>query len=271
MYEIDGKPAFRINLYDHAVARKWKKLIQSIYVGDGEDIDHKRTFFFLRTEKEIRQILLQSIVQINKFLKTEFIQIPNKINWKKQYFYNDLHIKFEKLSGTYDNPSKLIKIAPLDIKENIRDINFCVHALEQRSEQDNKNVFNIQWTKKRAQTPRFKFSDDEYSLIKFHMEKNEVYLAYNELGKSFIDLWKDNLPINYSATKNNHFIGPDIFISFKDKENIFDKKFTEWCRVHNIDPFDKKHGIGILPIGKISDYMPQHLTKDSKLDIIKGI
>ena len=28
LYEVDGKPAFRIDLYDHTVAHKWKKLIE---------------------------------------------------------------------------------------------------------------------------------------------------------------------------------------------------------------------------------------------------
>ena len=61
LYEIDERPAFRINLYDHTVAHKWKDLIDSIYVGDGEDIDHKRTFFALRTQDEIRVMLLDCI------------------------------------------------------------------------------------------------------------------------------------------------------------------------------------------------------------------
>ena len=47
LYEVDGQQAFRIDLYDHTVAHKWKDLIRSIYVGDGEDMDHIRTFFYL--------------------------------------------------------------------------------------------------------------------------------------------------------------------------------------------------------------------------------
>ena len=71
LYEVDGIPAFRIDLYDHTVAHKWKKLIESIYVGDGEDIDHMRTFFSLRTRDEIKDMLLDAVKNINTFLKTE--------------------------------------------------------------------------------------------------------------------------------------------------------------------------------------------------------
>jgi len=107
LYEIDGKPAFRINLYDHTVAHKWKNLIESIYVGDGEDIDHMRTFFSLRTRDEIKDMLLDAVKNINTFLKTEFIKTPKQINWNDQDLYNTLHMAFEKLSGDFDNPTKL--------------------------------------------------------------------------------------------------------------------------------------------------------------------
>ena len=186
LYEIDGKPAFRIDLYDHTVAHKWKKLIESIYVGDGEDIDHVRSFFGLRTRDEIKDMLLDSVTSINSFLKKHFIQIPKEIDWDDQNLYNTLHIAFEKLSGEFDNTTKLMKIAPEDIKEDIRNLNFCVHALEH---EPSKNILPIQWTKKREIMPRIKLTDDEYDLIQFHTTKNEVYLAYNELGKNYIDLW----------------------------------------------------------------------------------
>jgi len=268
LYEIDGKPAFRIDLYDHAVAYKWKNLIESIYVGDGEDIDHKRSFFSLWQESEIQLLLLETIKKINSFLKKDFISIPKNINWKDQKFYNNLHMKFETLSGEFDNPTKLMKIAPMDIKESVRDLNYCVHVLEQRSFGRIEKKLPIQWTKKRNLTLREKLTDDEYELIQFHQTKNKVYLSYNELGKSYIDLYKDNLPIDYAATKNNHYIGADIFISLQNKKNIFPIGFFKWANENKIDPYEKKHGIGLIEIGKVELIDIDHLTKDSKIDII---
>ena len=271
LYEVDGQQAFRIDLYDHTVAHKWKDLIRSIYVGDGEDMDHIRTFFYLRTNDDIKKILVDAINNINNFLKTTFISLPNKIDWNDQKLYNDLHEAFEKLSGQYDNPTKLMKIAPLQIKENIRDLNYCVHYLEHTAQNITKQLIPIQWTKKRNETERIKLLDEEYDLIKFNMVKNEVYLAYNEVGKSYIDLWRDDLPVDYDATKNNHYIGPDINIALSDNENIFAPGFLTWCEQHGIDAYDKKHGIGVIPIGKIKLINIEHLTKDSKIDIIRGV
>tara|TARA_E500000178_G_C16626175_1_gene575536 strand:- start:25 stop:585 length:561 start_codon:yes stop_codon:yes gene_type:complete len=182
---------------------------------------------------------------------------------------------FEKLSGDFDNPTKLMKIAPMNIKENIRDLNFCVHKLEHGSieHSSSKSTLDdlpIQWTKKRTTTPRIKLTEEEHSLFQFNKIKNEVYLSYNELGKSYVDLYKDNLPIDYGATKNNHYIGADINIALTDKENIFESGFIDWCKDNNIDPSEKKHGIGLLPIGKVETIDIEHLTKDSKANIIIG-
>tara|TARA_X000000950_G_scaffold277213_1_gene366281 strand:- start:2204 stop:3025 length:822 start_codon:yes stop_codon:yes gene_type:complete len=268
LYEVDGKPAFRIDLYDHTVANKWKKLIESIHIGDGEDIDNVRTFFHLRTRDEIKKILLNAINNINSFLKKEFIVIPKNINWQDQELYNNWHMAFEKLAGEYDNPTKLLKISPTNIQENIRDLNFCVHALEHTTDDSVLELLPIQWTKKRKQTPRIKLTKEEYNLIQFHMTKNEVYLAYNEVGKSYIDLWRDELPFDYSATKNNHYIGPDINIALTSNENVFPSGFINWCKSNSIDPYEKTHGIGLIPIGKIESINIEHLTKDSKTNII---
>ena len=268
VYEIDGKPAFRIDLYDHTVAHKWKNLIESIYVGDGEDIDHIRSFFSLRTGDEIKNILLDAVVNINSFLKKDFIQIPKEINWDDQNLYNTLHIAFEKLSGNFDNPTKLMKIAPMRIKENIRDLNFCVHALEHHLNKKKLEHLPIQWTKKREKMSRVKLLDEEYDLMQFYATKNEVYLSYNELGKNYIDLYNDKLPIDYDAMRNNHYIGADIIIVLVDNKSIFKPDFINWCRDNDIDPYEKKNGIGLLPIGKIEGIDIEHLTKDSKANII---
>ena len=271
LFEIDSKPSFRIDLYDNIVAHKWKKLIQSIYVGDGNDIDHKRTFLHLRTIQEIQDMLLEAIEIINKFLKSDFIKVPKNIDWDDQSFYNNLHIAFEKLSGEHDNQTRLMKIAPVDVQESIRDLNYCIHAIENENNRDGANL-RVQWTKARKNTPRIKLQDEEYDLMQFHKVKNEVYLAYNELGKDNMDLWRDGLPADYAKTKEKHYIGADIDISFVDRERIFEDDFLEWCKTHDIDAYKKENGMGLLPIGKISSFdPPEHLTKHSKIDIIEGV
>jgi hypothetical protein len=266
LYEIDGVPAFRLALYDNSVAYKWKNLIRSIYVGDSKDIDHRRTFYQYKTINEIKKDLIAAIKTINVFLKHEFIQIP--INFD-QDDYNDLHIKFEKLSGDFDNPTKLMIMAPTKVKESVRDLNYCIHALENFT--NDPTTLEIQWTKLRKETPRIPLEQCEYYYTHFEEKENEVYLSYNELGKNFIDLWKDGLSVDYNKQKNKHYIGADIKISFENKKNIFSSEFISWCKDNNIDPYKKTNGIGNLPIGKITWKNTVRLTKNSKIDIIEGV
>ena len=268
LFEIDGVPSFEIKLYDNSVAREWKKLIKSIHVGDGEDIDHRRSFYNLNTKEEIKNDLLSAVKKINTFLKKEFIIMPKNIDWDDQQIYNDLHIYFEKLSGEFDNPTKLIKIAPNDIKESIRDLNYCVHTLENFDDKE-QYCIKIQWTKSRTTTPRVPLNQNEYDLIKFEKLPHEVYLSYNELGKNYIDCWKDGLNIDYGSLKNNHFIGADFFIPLKKQKNIFHNDFIQWMKKHNLDPYEKTHGIGLIALGKAKIINIKHLTKNSKVTIIK--
>ena len=105
--------------------------------------------------------------------------------------------------------------------------------------------------------------------MQFHQNTKEVYLDYNELGKPYNDLFHDNLPITYGATKNKHYIGADILLSFTDNKDIFGDKFIKWLKNNNVDPYDKKLGLGLIPIGKAEIIKIDHLTKDSKANIIK--
>ena len=268
LFVIDDIASFKIHFYKNSIADKWQSLVKESYIGDGKDIDSRRSFYRLQSKIDIRNDLLKAIEQINNFLKFNFIKLPKKIKWNDNELYNGLHMYFEQLSGDFDNPTKLFKIAPEHIKESIRDLNYCVHALEHDNIDNDEKQIKIQWTKSREQTKRIKLNNKEYKHFQFTTKTNEVYLGYNELGKSYIDLWKDNLPINYNNLKNNHYIGKDIVISLKNANTIFEKDFIQWMTDNNVDPFDKKLGIGLLPIGTCEIIDISHLTKDSKVDII---
>ena len=268
LFVIDDIPSFRIHFYKTSIADKWQSLVEEAYIGDGKDIDNKRSFYHLQNKTDVRNDLLKAIEQINSFLKFNFINLPKQINWNDENLYNELHVYFERLSGEFDNPTKLFKIAPSHIKESIRDLNYCVHALEHNNIDTDEKQLKIQWTKTREQTKRIKLEENEYDHFQFAKKKNEVYLAYNELGKNYVDLWKDNLSKDYSNLKNNHYIGKDIIISLKDEDTIFEKEFIAWMNSNNIDPYNKKLGIGLAPIGKCEIIDISHLTKNSKVVII---
>ena len=268
LFVIDKVPSFTIHFYKNSIADKWQSLMKESFVGDGKDIDHRRSFYHYQKKEHVQNDLIRAIQNINDFLKFDFIKISKPIDWNSTDLYNNLHLCFEKLSGEFDKPTKLFKVAPEHIKESIRDLNYCVHTLEHNNIEEKKSKINLQWTKSRTETKRIKFENHEYETFQFFSKKFEVYLGYNELGKNFVDLWKDNLPIKYKNLKNSHYVGLDISISLKNNTNIFHSDFIQWMTNNNIDPYDKKLGIGLCPIGKCTIHKIDHLTKNSIVSII---
>ena len=61
---------------------------------------------------------------------------------------------------------------------------------------------------------------------------------------------------------------PKTFKAHTGNETGRRQGFIDWCKDNSIDPLKKEHGIGLLPIGKVETINIEHLTKDSKANII---
>ena len=72
LFVIDDIPSFRIHFYKTSIADKWQSLVEEAYIGDGKDIDNKRSFYHLQNKTDVRNDLLKAIEQINSFLKFNF-------------------------------------------------------------------------------------------------------------------------------------------------------------------------------------------------------
>ena len=93
-----------------------------------------------------------------------------------------------------------------------------------------------------------------------------MYLHYNEVGKSTIDVFNDQLDINYPNIVNNHYIGPDIRY-YNSTEHCFGDNFLIWCKDKNIDPYRKQNGLGLYPVGT---YTTNFTNDDFKEKIIQS-
>ena len=238
---IDNNKSIVIDLFDNPFAKKYVKIMHELISKHALDFDNRRCFYSWKTNQQIQEDLDNAIQHINNFFKKDMFNID--VN-DPEYF-NRLHIVFERLNQGYDDQTILKTIATSDLLESIRDINFCVHQLEHGRDENSKEI-TIQWNKNTIQ--RVAIGNLDYSYATHTNKKNTVYLGYNEVGKSILDLYHDNLPIDYPGLKNNHFVGPDIIFSESDKP-LFDDDFLKWCDSHNIDAFNPKNGILNYPIG----------------------
>ena len=237
---IDNIKFRQIFLFDNPIAIKYYSLLKILVNKNGLDFDHLRCFYSYKTTNEIKNDLNNAITFINNFFQKELLPTKQELTQKD---FNEIHKVFETLNQSYDDETNLKTIATTDLAESIRDINFCVHQLEHGRI---KKQVQIQWNKETTQ--RVALDDEDYLHATDEWKIDHVYLGYNEVGKNILDLYHDNLPIDYPGLKNNHFVGPDIFFSESNKP-LFDDDFLKWCDSHNIDAFDPKNGILNYPIG----------------------
>jgi hypothetical protein len=238
--------AFDITIYDNSFTRKWVKELS--WCLDNCDFNQNEAFASNISLKNAEEILTQSCITINKYLKN-FIEVRNDILNQPQEYFNYLHSKFELLSGNYGKPTRLFTIANQELKDAIRKLNFFVHRVETKKQPVPKLYISFNKDQYRRQP----FEQADYDFFKFEFLAGTLYLHYVELGKEFIDLYEDNLSLDYTGFKNLHYYSGEASIMTSDYNAFEDEKFKEWLLNQGIDPYDKKLGHGKIPLGKVDD------------------
>ena len=238
--------SFDITLNDNSFVQKWIKELR--WCLDHCDFNQQEAFASINTIEDSEKILLQSCKTINRYLKN-FIEIRNNIKDQPQDYFNYLHSKFEKLSGNYGSPTRLFALSNEELRTAIRNLNYFVHLVEDTT---NKTP-NLYISFNKDQYIRHELDEADYDFFEFNFPAGTLFLHYVELGKEFIDLYQDNLPIDYEGAKNLHYYSGEAFLTF-DKYDVFaDKKYSNWLQNNGINQYSKKLGHGKIPLGTVND------------------
>jgi hypothetical protein len=240
--QVDHTHTVCVDLYQNSFIDRWKQLF--VETVQSCSINQLESFACSVTESQAQQRLQEAIVTINNFLQRELI--PTTPVWDSQKYYNELHSKFELLSGTYENPTRLMKYAPANVKSAIRDLNFYIHRLENRPYKL-QDYWYISFDKGCYQ--RRPLLDEDYQHFSYQLDPGLVYIHYSELGKMFWHLFEDGLPITYSGLKNLHYYSAEISIHLGPSRQLGSAEYFDWAKTNNIDLSNKHVGTGILPIG----------------------
>ena len=100
---------------------------------------------------------------------------------------------------------------------------------------------------------RHSLDEEDYEYFEFKLPAGTLVLHYVELGKDFVDLYEDNLPLTYANFKNLHFYSGESSLMLTEFDSFKDIGYLEWLKSNNIDPLDKKLGHGKIPLGKIDN------------------
>jgi hypothetical protein len=236
-----GEASFDIKLNDNNFVHKWIEELR--WCLDNCEFNQQEAFSGLLTLSNAEQILNNACVTINKYMKG-FIEIETD---HSQEYFNYLHSKFEQLSGKFGKPTRLFSIANKELKTAIRNLNFYIHRLE-----DNKilvNKFYISFNK--DQYRRHPLAESDYQYFEFEYSPGTLYLHYAELGKEFIDLYQDNLSIDYPGFANLHYYSGEAILSFESYNCFADTNYLTWLKDNDIDPYNKRLGHGKIPLGTV--------------------
>jgi len=257
-----SEESISITLNDNSFVSKWIKELS--WCLDNCDIEQRNSFASFSTFDECARTIEDSCNTINSYLKN-FIDVRQ--DFKSQEYLNYLHLKFEQLSGEFGKPTRLFAIAPKELKEAIRDLNFFVHKLE--SKNLNRTQFFISFDK--DQYRRIPFESADYEFFEFKQPAGTLFLNYAELGKDFLDLYKDRLPIDYKGYKNLHYYSGEALLMFDDYNPYGNTDgYLNWLTNQGIDPYNKRLGHGKIPLGQV-DNLVESKEKLNKHRYIKEI
>ena len=234
-----------VDLFDNDFVKRWCRLLSQEIARDS--LMQEDTYSSFVPESLARQRLEEAIDSVNGFLKREFISKPCVSDYDNRDFYNQLHEKFELLAGPdWETPTRLMTVAPDNIKLAIKHINRYCHRLEtQPYKIDNYMRFEFNTN------TREELTNDDLLLFKKIDEPNTVVLDYSTLGKSLVECFIDGLEPDYNGLKIQKHYCSNFILQFQPPV-IDNEKFKQWCNLHQIQniPITESRR---LPLGKIQD------------------
>lgn len=238
--------SFDITLNDSSFTDKWVEELR--WCLSNSKVDQDESFVQQLTLEQSAEVLLQACQTINKYLKN-FIEIRANILNQPQEYFNYLHVKFETLTGSWGNCTRLMSIAPHELKDAIRKLNLFVHRIESGLTSSIRVDIKFDKDKFRRQP----FDKADYDCFKFSFPAGTLYLHYAEVGKEFVDLYQDNLPIDYAAFTNQHHYSGEASLSLIEYDAFKDPGYLKWLQDNGIDPYNKLLGHGKIPLGAVDD------------------
>lgn len=241
-----SEASFSISLNDNDFVRKWIKELH--WCLDNCQFVQHEIFPAIVDINGAAEIVSKSCSVINKYLKG-YIDIRDNIGKQPQEYLNYLHSMFENLSGEFGKPTRLFSVANPELKAAIRNLNFFVHRIEQyRGE-----VPQLYISFNKDQYRRCPLEPSDYQYYDFSFPAGTLFVHYAELGKEFVDLYQDGLPLDYSGFKNLHYYSGEAWLNFEDMDMFADTNYVKWLNSNGFDPLDKTLGHGRIPLGTVDN------------------
>jgi len=235
-----------VNLLDTEFVCRWTKLLATEI--EQNSLLQDDTYSCFINQEQAQQKLKEAITTINDFLKTKFISLPTSLDFANPEFYNELHVQFERLAGPdWDNPTRLMVIAPEHVKIAVRHINRYCHRLElqpYKIEPLMRVEFNTV-RRKLLEPADYELFNDYYS------DTDIVLLDYSTLGKSLFECYQDNLTPDYPGLKIQRHYSANFVLKFGNSTYLRPVEgYRSWLTEYNVIDLPKS-AFGSIKLGEI--------------------
>lgn len=122
---------------------------------------------------------------------------------------NYLHKFFEDLRGDVVNGTEWFNNAPKKIKNSVEQFNILIHQIEANNRTKNHPTVVVTFKDR----PKFDLADDDLKYFTYRWTKGTVYINYCQVGKTVLDIFKDNDSIA-TAIRPQQYYSADFMIKF---------------------------------------------------------
>lgn len=210
---------------------------------------------------------------------------------------NRLHNHFEILQGTVETLSDYYKLADIETKYAIRQLNILCHELENLILAKRKQVTMPAWVRPSQITtwlsaPRYNLTDEHrqgFLENGYNRCLGTVYMHWTQIGKTYFEVWRDEdapeltdtvceaiTELKYYSGEFDIEWGQDIkYNAGQEWWDTFLGRYYNWLTNQGIDLNNARHSLGYLPIGDVlleksfgtTDMFKIHAMLEQHLDI----
>jgi hypothetical protein len=252
------------DILDSNIAKKW-----AIEVNKNYTIYENDRFINWTNNKKDKTYYVN---ELNKQMKIVDDYAPNtipfffNIDQVNQKSFNILHKFFEETRGPIEDPPEFYKNAPHPVQEAINRFNIMIHEFESLEFNKTKNSVHpearvIVTFNNRI---RCELEDEDYDHFTFKWTFGDVYINYCEVGKTVIDVIKDNDTIvGDSNIRPLRYYSADLQVKFsptvddteynRRKQIIKNKYIEKQDFFESLGLFyDKKLSLGLITVAKLN-------------------
>lgn len=252
----------QFKVYDTEIAKKWFTELQKvnhIYEDDR---------FTDWGSSNVVEKLNECIRVINNY---QYIIDKTATKDITQKELNYLHKFFEDLRGEVTVGTDWFHSAPSEVQHAVESFNIHIHHLENEIRSNNKYPALVVTF---SDSSRYELSDEDCKHFTYKWKSGEVYINYCHVGKTILDVYKDNDNITEAIRPQTHY-SADFMVKFgPSTNNIVHKLRTALIKAWLLKKkFTFKNlNIGMIPVAElITETTKEELFKFNKVKKVECI